>query len=78
MVVTRIDISEDGEPVKSVVIEPDPDRVSRNGTRYRASRVNITLGDTTGESFTYRHRSGSLDHMLASALAKDWWWRHGR
>lgn len=62
----RVDISADGEPLQSVEIQPDD-------ANRRPRRCTITLGDTSGETFSYRHEYGTLDHLLASALAKAWW-----
>jgi hypothetical protein len=65
--ITRVDVSKNGEPWRSVTIEEGP----------RRGRVTITLGDTSGESHTYSHPANALCHLMASAFAKAWW-HHGR
>lgn len=86
--VLRIDVSLDGEPVGSIEARMGPVPGSNHRTQ-----MNVTIGDTTGETLTYRHRrlrglprDGASDPWLMSyalnvaqsAMAKGWWHRNDR
>lgn len=63
----RVDISEDGEPTRSVEVFSEVHRGKR--------RTRIRIGNTTGESYTYTYpgRGYDVGDYMSSAMRKDWW-----